>query len=219
MPVRDRRGAVLVSAVGGARGRGPTPDPIMLGLEREPTVGARAAPTLTRTGRSLQTAASCPPAERCLATLRCERSGQGRGQGDGTAALVDKDPGPACAAGDGFLRAWLFVNDIWGTIVSFVDKRWNAGGDLGVREHLKEALRTRRFFSDSVLTLDKTNTVVLATPVIDESGSNVAVLAGAFDMHAGRADILGSPRAMHCGRGLASRRAIPAGKRTDAPMP
>lgn len=78
----------------------------------------------------------------------------------------------------------LIIIDADGTIISFVDKTWNVGKSLATREYFQVALNEGHSnFSDSVLTLDETITVVAATPIINDDGDIVGVLAGTFDVH------------------------------------
>ena len=78
----------------------------------------------------------------------------------------------------------LIVIDPGGKIVSFVDKPWNVGKSLAQREYFQIALHQgRTYISDSILTLDKTITVAVSTPIRNDRGHIVGVLAGTFDVH------------------------------------
>ena len=78
----------------------------------------------------------------------------------------------------------LIVIDPEGKILSCVDKPWNVGKSLAQREYFQITLQQgRTYISDSILTLDKTITVVVSTPIRNDAGNIVGVLAGAFDVH------------------------------------
>lgn len=78
----------------------------------------------------------------------------------------------------------LFVLDAQGKAASFVDRPWLVGRDLSVRDYFKAVRQDgRSYFSDSVLTVEKTITVIVSTPLLGERGELVGVLAGSFDVH------------------------------------
>jgi PAS domain S-box-containing protein len=78
----------------------------------------------------------------------------------------------------------LIVIDPGGKIVSFVDKPWNVGKSQAQREYFQIALHQgRTFISDSILTLDKTITVAVSTPIRNDRGQIVGVLAATYDVH------------------------------------
>ncbi len=77
----------------------------------------------------------------------------------------------------------LFVLDEKGTVVSFVDRPWLVGRDLSFRDYFKAVRESgRSYFSNSILTVEKTITVIISTPIVGEGGRMVGVLAGSFDV-------------------------------------
>jgi len=78
----------------------------------------------------------------------------------------------------------FIVLDHNGTVVSFVDHPEHVGKSLAMREYFQVARNEGRpFFSDSILTLDKTITVAVSMPIVDHLGERVGVLVATFDVH------------------------------------
>ena len=78
----------------------------------------------------------------------------------------------------------FIVLDHDGTIVSFVDHPEHVGKSLAMRRYFQAARdEGRPFISDSILTLDKTITVAVSMPIVDDLGKTVGVLAVTFDVH------------------------------------
>jgi len=78
----------------------------------------------------------------------------------------------------------FIVLDHNGTIVSFVDHPEHVGKSLAMRRYFQVARdEGGPFISDSILTLDKTITVAVSMPIVDDLGRTVGVLAVTFDVH------------------------------------
>ncbi len=78
----------------------------------------------------------------------------------------------------------FIILDHNGTIVSFVDHPEHVGKSLAMRRYFQAARdEGRPFISDSILTLDKTITVAVSMPMVDDLGKTVGVLAVTFDVH------------------------------------
>jgi len=78
----------------------------------------------------------------------------------------------------------FIVLDHNGTIVSFVDHPEHVGKSLAMRRYFQVARdEGGPFISDSILTLDKTITVAVSMPIVDDLGRTVGMLAATFDVH------------------------------------
>lgn len=78
----------------------------------------------------------------------------------------------------------FIVLDADGKIVSFVGHPEHVGKSLATRSYFRVTRSEGRpFVSDSILTLDKTITVAVSTPIVDHAGKTVGVLASTFDVH------------------------------------
>lgn len=80
--------------------------------------------------------------------------------------------------------ATLIVMNTDGQVISSVDKPYHVGKNLATMDYFNTA-RTegRSNFSDSLLMPDKTVAAVAATPIRNDQGQIVGVLAGTFDVN------------------------------------